>query len=577
MTDTFYTNEAAFDAALQASGAQPTTFNFSNDQSGDYSTPSGFTQSGVTFVGNKTNGNSLSEANAGYYGNDYPVNSLQGPAPTSNYYNIQNGSTSVTLPNGSYAFGVRLFTVQTGDGSGSYMDTVSLDAVDSQGNSSTGTGTTAFGSSYASSAGSGFLGVISSAPITSATLTGSTAEDFVDIAEVTYAGGPSTVSTQTTPTISGTHASATTAEASLTPFTGVTLGDTSPGASDTLTIQLSDAGADGTLSGAGLSGGTDGAYVLAAAPPSTLTSELNALSFTPINTVPGGQSTTTFTLTDQNANGTVTDGNTSVTDTATAAAPVTPAPMSPTTMPGNDALQVITATVNSQGLLDITGNTEGNQGTASIDLSGQVDGNGSSDLSSSTDVTFSGASNQNGNFNLTYELGKHTLSFASLTLNDRAGGSTVIDLPESFSGVPGQIGVTTYDADGSAVLSTTHVKTNGSQTVNVGGSGLTLQSNFFDTFDNHGNPGNTFVFDPGHGLDIVNQFRVNGTDHDSLSFLGSDFGSTPAVQLASVLANTTNTAQGAVITDPTSGDTVLLKGITKAELKANTADITFHA
>lgn len=60
-----------------------------------------------------------------------------------------------------------------------------------------------------------------------------------------------------------------------------------------------------------------------------------------------------------------------------------------------------------------------------------------------------------------------------------------------------------------------------------------------------------WVLDPGHGLDVVNQFRVNGTDHDSLSFLGSDFGSTPAAQLAAVLANTTNTAQGALIVDPT--------------------------
>ena len=199
-----------------------------------------------------------------------------------------------------------------------------------------------------------------------------------------------------------------------------------------------------------------------------------------------------------------------------------------------------------------------------------------------TNVTYSGADNQNGAFSAVYDLGSSSLGFLSAILNDRAGGSTTLNLPESFSGTASTSrGIVahgdTYSADGSELLTSTNYKKDGSQVINVAASGLTLHSNFFDTFNNHGAPNNAFVFDPGHGLDVVNQFRVNGTDHDSLSFLGSDFGSTPVAQLASVLANTTNTAQGAVITDPTSGDTVRLAGITKAELKVNQGDFSFHS
>ena len=100
----------------------------------------------------------------------------------------------------------------------------------------------------------------------------------------------------------------------------------------------------------------------------------------------------------------------------------------------------------------------------------------------------------------------------------------------------------------------------------------TFRSDFFDTFQNHEEPNNTFVFDPGHGLDVVGGFRVDGTDHDRISLLGSDFSNS----VAEVLRNTHNVGGSAVITDPTSGDTVKLAGITKAELKANQGDFAFH-
>jgi len=53
------------------------------------------------------------------------------------------------------------------------------------------------------------------------------------------------------------------------------------GATDTLTITLSNGGTTGTLSGSGLSGGTNGVCTLAAAAAATITSELDALVFTP--------------------------------------------------------------------------------------------------------------------------------------------------------------------------------------------------------------------------------------------------------------------------------------------------------
>ncbi len=113
----------------------------------------------------------------------------------------------------------------------------------------------------------------------------------------------------------------------------------------------------------------------------------------------------------------------------------------------------------------------------------------------------------------------------------------------------------------------------GSSAVSILAGGQTLHSSYFDTFNNGGAPENTFVFDPGHGLDIVQLFRVNGEDHDVLSFKGADF----ANSIAEVLGNTHQVrGVGAVIYDPTSGDTVRLDGITKAQLVHNQGDITFH-
>ncbi len=101
------------------------------------------------------------------------------------------------------------------------------------------------------------------------------------------------------PTIIGTASGqTTTSEAPVLPFAKVTIGDANANAKDTLTIRLGGAG--GGLTGAGLSGGAAGVYTLSGT-AATITSELDALSFTPTAGAPNTTSTTTFTLSDQSS------------------------------------------------------------------------------------------------------------------------------------------------------------------------------------------------------------------------------------------------------------------------------------
>jgi hypothetical protein len=101
------------------------------------------------------------------------------------------------------------------------------------------------------------------------------------------------------PTISGTVAGQTTSsEAPVNPFSGVSISDPNSGATDTLTITLSANGTTGTLSGSGLSGSSSGVYTLAAASAATITSELQALKFTPTAGAPNSSTTTSFALSD---------------------------------------------------------------------------------------------------------------------------------------------------------------------------------------------------------------------------------------------------------------------------------------
>ena len=144
-----------------------------------------------------------------------------------------------------------------------------------------------------------------------------------DLANMTGASSPVVFTFGTPPTIAGTHATPTTSDAAVNPFTGVTIGDANAGATDTLTLTLSNGGTTGTLSGTGLSGGTNGVYTLLSGVAGTVTSELDALTFTPATGAPNTITTTTFALSDlSTADATpTTDSATTVTDTDAAVAP----------------------------------------------------------------------------------------------------------------------------------------------------------------------------------------------------------------------------------------------------------------
>jgi ELWxxDGT repeat protein len=129
----------------------------------------------------------------------------------------------------------------------------------------------------------------------------------------------------TAPTIAGTVAGqTTTSETPVRPFADVTIGDANAGATDTLTITLGGKG--GTLTdGTGFSSLTTvsaGVYRLSGI-AAAITSELEALLFTPTAGAPDTTSTTTFTLSDQSSAGgaPVVNNTTSVIDSDPAVAP----------------------------------------------------------------------------------------------------------------------------------------------------------------------------------------------------------------------------------------------------------------
>jgi len=130
---------------------------------------------------------------------------------------------------------------------------------------------------------------------------------------------PGVLVTPDGPAISVTAANQpTTSESPVDPFSGVTVSDTSASASETLTITVSGNG--GTLTGAGLSGGSDGIYTLAAGSAASVTTELQGLVFTPFGGMPSAQLITTFTLSDtSSAFVNAATASTTVTDTVGAA------------------------------------------------------------------------------------------------------------------------------------------------------------------------------------------------------------------------------------------------------------------
>ncbi len=266
------------------------------------------------------------------------------------------------------------------------------------------------------------------------------------------------------PTISGTpRATSTTSETPVAPFTGVTIGDANVGATDTLTITLSGGG--GTLAdGLGFSGLTSvsaGVYTLSGA-AAAITSELDALLFTPTAGSPNTSSTTTFTLSDQSSAGgaPAVDAMTSVIDTDPAVAP---------TISGTPRA---TSTTSETPIAPFTGVTIGDANvgatdTLTITLSGGggtlADGLGFSGLSGSGGVyTLSGAAAA-----ITSELdallftptagSPNTSSTTTFTLSDQssAGGAPAVDAMTSVidsDPATSSSGILWQNANGQAAL-----------------------------------------------------------------------------------------------------------------------------
>ena len=239
------------------------------------------------------------------------------------------------------------------------------------------------------------------------------------------------------PTIIGTVPSqTTTSETPIDPFSGVTIGDTNAGATDTLSITLSG---PGSLSGTGLSG-SNGSYTLTGT-AAAITSKLRALSFTPVDGVPHTSVTTTFTLSDTSSAGLATVNNTTVvTDSDPAVAP---------TITGTVPSQTTTSETPIDPFSGVTiGDTNaGATDTLSITLSGPGSLSGT------------GLSGSNGSYTLTGTAAAITsklraLSFTPVDGVPHTSVTTTFTLSDTSSAELATVNKTTVVTDSDPVLTT---------------------------------------------------------------------------------------------------------------------------
>lgn len=413
------------------------------------------------------------------------------------------------------------------------------------------------------------------------------------------------------PVITGTHATTSMAETSVKPFTGVTIADGNASPMDSLVITLTSGA--GTLTGSGLTVVSADSYGLAATDPTTLTNELQALAFVPANGTPGATVVSKFRLVDRTVAGpTTTDDETSVTDTAatvtitppdptpnrptsdvsTAVDPATAspppasitAPTDPTPARGTapdptpsltlSAPDVVTISPHvsfDHGVFTLSGTASSAAGITDVEITATL-GNGVVKDLGAAEVDGQGA------FTFKDRIGLRTQGFITATATDSAGGMASNTAGYSLMGGLQQGGVTAeqdiYTDDGISLLSTSRFRPDGSHTTDVMALGQTLNSDQTISFDERSQGYNTFVYDPGHGHNIVDHFRLRGERHDTLSFSGDEFGNS----IANVLRHSYDAKDGGgvVIVDPISHDTVKLLNISKEQLARNRGDIKFN-
>jgi hypothetical protein len=97
-----------------------------------------------------------------------------------------------------------------------------------------------------------------------------------------------------------------------------------------------------------------------------------------------------------------------------------------------------------------------------------------------------------------------------------------------------------------------------------------------------GTNSDTFAFAPHFGQDTISGFAAAGSSHDLLEFTASTFGANltaanQSADLAALLSHTSQNASGSAVIADLDGDTLTLRGITKATLAltASAADLKF--
>lgn len=216
------------------------------------------------------------------------------------------------------------------------------------------------------------------------------------------------------------------------------------------------------------------------------------------------------------------------------------------------------------GAFTLTGTATG---SAEVDIGASVDGT-AEDLGPAT-------LGPGGVFTFTDQVGAHqqTALAATETNGTGAGASStsVLSLRAGLADGAFVAREVQGSSDGGGATVVTFFRDDGSSRARILQAGQTVQSGRNETFLNDGRPNDTFVFDPGHGCGVVQGFLSGGADHDVISLPSSDFAS-----VADVLHDTRQTSQGALITDPVTGDAVLMSGIGKGTLVANAHDLTLH-
>ncbi len=248
------------------------------------------------------------------------------------------------------------------------------------------------------------------------------------------------------PTITGvqTTTQATTSETPVKPFSTVAVGDTNNGGANSDTLTITQTGT-GTLSSGGtaLSGTTSGGtttYVLSGTAPA-LTTELDGLSFTPVDGVPDTSVTTSFTLQDADATAgtnSATSGTVTVTDTDAAVAP---------TITGGTANQATTSEATVNGVFSGVTVTDGNAGgpteTVAITLGGAggtLSGGGVTPIGTAGTYTVTGTLAQ-----VNADLGEiafaptagqpNSTSTTTFSIVDQSSASTTVSAPDTTPSV----------------------------------------------------------------------------------------------------------------------------------------------